>query len=72
MKLRINEHKSSISRQDITSPVDRHFNELGNDIKQLEFIDIEEVFGSCNVNKEFLKTRNIFDDLWLQIVWMRN
>lgn len=38
-----NELKSSIRHQYITSLVARHFNELGHDIKKLEFTGIEEV-----------------------------
>ncbi len=58
LKLRISEHKPNIRRQDITSSVARHFNEMGHDIKQLECIGIEEVFVSRrggNINKELLK-----------------
>lgn len=58
LKWQISEHKFSIRCQNITSPVARHFNELGHDIKQLECIGIEEVLGSSregNINKELLK-----------------
>lgn len=57
LKLRIGEHKSDIRRQDITSPVARHFNKMGHGIKQLKCIGIEEVKGARggNINIELLK-----------------
>lgn len=45
LNLWITEHESSIQWQDIISAVARYFNKLGHNIKQLECMGIEEVYG---------------------------
>lgn len=43
LKIRLNEHRSSIKRADMTSPVARHFCEHGHRVKDLKCIGIEKV-----------------------------
>ena len=44
LKIRLNEHRSSIKRADITSPVARHFSDLGHKVDDLKCIGIEKVW----------------------------
>lgn len=43
LKIRLNEHRSSIKRADMTSPVARHFCEHGHRVKDLKCIGSEKV-----------------------------